>query len=76
MAFDDHLIIFVQVAILDGITMGAGGAGIAMPAMFRVVTDKTVCIFCLLYKQVPLDFIVLVLVFVLKADFFSYNHMK
>ncbi|BBG94995.1 ATP-dependent caseinolytic protease/crotonase family protein [Prunus dulcis] len=30
-----------HVAILDGITMGAG-AGIALPGMFRVVTDKTV----------------------------------
>ncbi|KAM5564677.1 hypothetical protein ABKV19_018977 [Rosa sericea] len=32
-----------HVAILDGITMG-GGAGISLPGMFRVVTDKTV--FC------------------------------
>ncbi|KAL6216038.1 hypothetical protein ACLB2K_009265 [Fragaria x ananassa] len=32
-----------HVAILDGITMGAG-AGISLPGMFRVVTDKTV--FC------------------------------
>lgn len=30
-----------HVAILDGITMG-GGAGISLPGMFRVVTDKTV----------------------------------
>ncbi|KAG2700337.1 hypothetical protein I3760_07G225800 [Carya illinoinensis] len=30
-----------QVAILDGITMG-GGAGISLPGMFRLVTDKTV----------------------------------
>ncbi|PQQ21025.1 hypothetical protein Pyn_08707 [Prunus yedoensis var. nudiflora] len=30
-----------HIAILDGITMGAG-AGIALPGMFRVVTDKTV----------------------------------
>lgn len=30
-----------NVAIVDGITMG-GGAGISIPAMFRVVTDKTV----------------------------------
>lgn len=33
---------FLQVAILDGITMG-GGAGISLPGMFRFVTDKTVC---------------------------------
>lgn len=32
---------FLQVAILDGITMGCG-AGISLPGMFRVVTDKTV----------------------------------
>ncbi|GAB2265241.1 hypothetical protein Dimus_000310 [Dionaea muscipula] len=32
-----------HVAILDGITMGAG-AGVSVPGMFRVVTDKTV--FC------------------------------
>lgn len=31
----------MQVAILDGITMGCG-AGISLPGMFRVVTDKTV----------------------------------
>ncbi|GAB4854655.1 hypothetical protein Ancab_023237 [Ancistrocladus abbreviatus] len=30
-----------HVAILDGITMG-GGAGISIPGMFRLVTDKTV----------------------------------
>lgn len=30
-----------HVAILDGITMGAG-AGISLPGMFRLVTDKTV----------------------------------
>ncbi|XAR62515.1 3-hydroxyisobutyryl-CoA hydrolase [Bertholletia excelsa] len=30
-----------HVAILDGITMG-GGAGISLPGMFRLVTDKTV----------------------------------
>ena len=36
---------FAQVAIVDGITMG-GGAGISIPAMFRVVTDKTVCQCC------------------------------
>ncbi|XP_057959418.1 small ribosomal subunit protein mS47 [Malania oleifera] len=30
-----------HVAILDGVTMG-GGAGISLPGMFRVVTDKTV----------------------------------
>lgn len=30
-----------HVAIMDGITMG-GGAGISLPGMFRVVTDKTV----------------------------------
>jgi len=33
---------FMQVAILDGITMGCG-SGISLPGMFRVVTDKTVC---------------------------------
>lgn len=27
---------------MDGITMGSG-AGIAIPGMFRLVTDKTVC---------------------------------
>ncbi|RZB58111.1 3-hydroxyisobutyryl-CoA hydrolase-like protein 2, mitochondrial isoform C [Glycine soja] len=32
---------FMQVAILDGITMGCG-SGISLPGMFRVVTDKTV----------------------------------
>lgn len=36
----------MQVAILDGITMGAG-AGISLPGMFRVVTDKTVRDCCL-----------------------------
>ncbi|CAI9094607.1 OLC1v1030370C1 [Oldenlandia corymbosa var. corymbosa] len=30
-----------HVAILDGITMG-GGAGISLPGMFRLVTDKTI----------------------------------
>jgi len=35
---------FIQVAILDGITMGCG-SGISLPGMFRVVTDKTVCDF-------------------------------
>lgn len=34
----DH---YVQVAILDGVTMGSG-AGISLPGMFRVVTDRTV----------------------------------
>lgn len=40
----DH---YVQVAILDGVTMGSG-AGISLPGMFRVVTDRTVrtCILC------------------------------
>lgn len=33
---------YMQVAILDGITMGCGG-GISLPGMFRLVTDKTVC---------------------------------
>lgn len=33
---------FIQVAILDGITMG-GGAGISLLGMFRLVSDKTVC---------------------------------
>lgn len=31
----------MQVAILNGITMG-GGAGVSIPGTFRVVTDKTV----------------------------------
>lgn len=31
----------VQVAILDGMTLGAG-AGVSLPGMFRVVTDRTV----------------------------------
>lgn len=31
----------MQVAILNGITMG-GGAGISVPGTFRVATDKTV----------------------------------
>ena len=35
---------FTQVAILDGITMGCG-AGISLPGMYQVVTDKTVCDF-------------------------------
>ncbi|KAJ9537350.1 hypothetical protein OSB04_030083 [Centaurea solstitialis] len=30
-----------NLAIMDGITMG-GGAGVAVPAMFRIATDKTV----------------------------------
>lgn len=33
---------FMQVALLNGITMG-GGAGISIPGTFRVATDKTVC---------------------------------
>jgi hypothetical protein len=33
---------FVQVALLNGITMG-GGAGISIPGTFRVATEKTVC---------------------------------
>ena len=47
----------VQVAIVDGITMG-GGAGISLVGMFRLVTDKTVCdCFCvLLNKSVSLYF--------------------
>lgn len=32
---------FMQVAIMDGITMGAG-AGVSLPGSFRLVTDKTV----------------------------------
>ncbi|KAL8151634.1 hypothetical protein V2J09_021442 [Rumex salicifolius] len=49
-AFFDNLYRFVylvgtymkpHVAILDGMTMGAG-AGISLPGMFRVVTDRTV----------------------------------
>lgn len=39
---------YVQVAILDGITMGCGAA-ISLPGMFRVVTDKTVCHFRCIY---------------------------
>ncbi|XP_065632699.1 3-hydroxyisobutyryl-CoA hydrolase-like protein 1, mitochondrial isoform X2 [Quercus suber] len=31
-----------NVALLNGITMG-GGAGVSIPGMLRVVTDKTVC---------------------------------
>ncbi|RWW30889.1 hypothetical protein GW17_00004512 [Ensete ventricosum] len=31
----------MQVAILDGITMG-GGAGVSVPGTFRIATDKTV----------------------------------
>lgn len=31
----------MQVALLNGITMG-GGAGISIPGTFRVATDKTV----------------------------------
>lgn len=34
---------FVQVAILDGITMG-GGAGVSVPGTFRIATDRTVWI--------------------------------
>ncbi|RVW97104.1 hypothetical protein CK203_030052 [Vitis vinifera] len=40
-AMFQHLI-DMQVAILDGITMG-GGAGVSIPGMFRVATDRTVC---------------------------------
>ena len=36
------IIISMQVALLNGITMG-GGAGVSIPGMFRVATDKTVC---------------------------------
>lgn len=32
----------MQVAILNGITMG-GGAGVSIPGTFRIATDKTVC---------------------------------
>jgi len=32
---------FMQVALLNGITMG-GGAGVSIPGTFRVATDKTV----------------------------------
>lgn len=35
---------FLQVAILDGMTMGCG-SGISLTGMFSVVTDKTVCDF-------------------------------
>nr|POF00515.1 3-hydroxyisobutyryl-coa hydrolase-like protein 1, mitochondrial [Quercus suber] len=31
-----------HVALLNGITMG-GGAGVSIPGMFRVATDKTIC---------------------------------
>lgn len=31
----------MQVAILNGITMG-GGAGVSIPGTFRIATDKTV----------------------------------
>ncbi|XP_065632700.1 small ribosomal subunit protein mS47-like isoform X3 [Quercus suber] len=34
------IIISMQVALLNGITMG-GGAGVSIPGMLRVVTDKT-----------------------------------
>ncbi|GAB2265239.1 hypothetical protein Dimus_000308 [Dionaea muscipula] len=37
----DFGFVMMKVAILDGITMGAG-AGVSVPGMFRVVTDKTV----------------------------------
>lgn len=37
----------MQVAILNGITMG-GGAGISVPGTFRLATDKTVCALVLL----------------------------
>lgn len=36
-----YAMISMQVAILNGITMG-GGAGISVPGTFRVATDKTV----------------------------------
>lgn len=40
----------MQVALLNGITMG-GGAGISIPGTFRVATEKTVwkilVVFCL-----------------------------
>lgn len=44
----DH---YVQVAILDGVTMGSG-AGISLPGMFRVVTNRTVrtCFHCADYE--------------------------
>jgi len=35
------IINFMQVALLNGITMG-GGAGVSIPGTFRVATDKTV----------------------------------
>lgn len=34
-------LLLVQVALLNGITMG-GGAGVSVPGTFRVATDKTV----------------------------------
>lgn len=39
----------MQVAILDGVTMGSG-AGISLPGMFRVVTNRTVRT-CFLYAD-------------------------
>lgn len=38
----NNLLISMQVALLNGITMG-GGAGVSIPGTFRVATDKTVC---------------------------------
>lgn len=32
----------MQVAILNGVTMGGGG-GVSIPGTFRIATDKTVC---------------------------------
>lgn len=46
---------FLQVAILNGLTFGAG-AGISFPGMFRVVTDKTVCTILADYDQLGLYF--------------------
>lgn len=34
----------MQVAILNGVTMG-GGTGVSIPGTFRVATDRTVCNF-------------------------------
>lgn len=40
--YGSAVMISMQVALLNGVTMG-GGAGVSIPGMFRVATDKTVC---------------------------------
>jgi hypothetical protein len=35
-------LLIIQVAILDGITMGGGG-GVSIPGTFRIATERTVC---------------------------------